>query len=439
VARLDSFDAQERRAALEELAGGPEPHWRAEVNLHCHTFFSYNARGYSPSRVAWEAFDYGLEVTAIVDFDVLDGVAEFLGASQLLGLKCAAGLESRVFVEEYRDSEINPPHEPGVYYLAGLGFTGLPEPGTAAAGTLADMADCARRRNVAMIERVNAHLDAVTIDYERDVLPLTPKGNATERHMLVAYERRAREILGRGDELARFWSAKLEEPLASIRELLGDAVALKGLIRSRLMKFGGPGYAAPGEGSFPRLDDAVAMILSCGGVPSACWLDGTSAGEADPVAHFAFMRAKGIPTVTIIPDRNWNISDPDERALKVENLGRAMKAAAELEMPVLVGTEMNKDGQKFVDTFDAPALAPWRQAFLDAGHLIWGHTLLKMTCGVGFTGPWAEAHFGPDKGALTSFFRRVGERPFPSPAVWASLQAAGADVEPDDVLAFLSQ
>ena len=35
--------------------------------------------------------------------------------------------------------------------------------------------------------RVNAYLDPVTIDYERDVLPLTPAGNATERHMLVAY------------------------------------------------------------------------------------------------------------------------------------------------------------------------------------------------------------------------------------------------------------
>ena len=39
-----------------------------------------------------------------------------------------------------------------------------------------------------MIARLNAYFAPVMVDYDRDVLPLTPAGNATERHMLAAYD-----------------------------------------------------------------------------------------------------------------------------------------------------------------------------------------------------------------------------------------------------------
>lgn len=443
VEKLDSFDAEERCRALEELAvredaeEAPEP--RPEVNLHCHTFFSYNAYGYSPSRFAWEAHRYGLAVAGIVDFDVLDGVREFLAAGRLLKLKAAAGFESRVFVPEYSDVEINSPREPGIYYLVGTGFTGLPELGTRAAETLEAMARCAQGRNRKMIGRVNEHLDPVTIDYEDDVLPLTPAGNATERHLLVAYEQRARELFPDEEERAEFWAAKLEEPEENVRGLLDDVVSLKKLIRARLMKYGGVGYAPPEEGSFPVLDDVVQMTLDCGAVPSAAWLDGTSEGEVDPVRHFKFMLDKGIPTITIIPDRNWNLDDARERQLKVENLHAALEAAAELEMPVLVGTEMNKHGQKFVDTFDAPAMEPYRQQFLDGAHVAWGHTLLKTTAGVGMTGEWAEKHFGDDRAARNRFFRRLGAATYPEGRTLEELSVRGADLTPEHALGLVAE
>jgi len=433
VAQLDSPDAAERRSALEQLAAArphAQPPRRPEINLHCHTFFSYNAYGYSPSRFAWEAWDYGLEVAGIVDFDVLDGVVEFLEAGRLLGLKTVAGFETRVFIREYSDKVINSPHEPGVCYLAGVGFTAPPETDTEAARVLASMAACARRRNTRMLDRINEHLDPVSVDYEQDVLPLTPAGNATERHMLVAYERAAREALPAPDDLTAFWAEKLDEPIKKVRGLPNDAVALKNLIRGRLMKHGGVGYAAPDEGSFPALEDVVEMTLACGSVPSGCWLDGTNPGEADPLEHFAFFRSKGIPTITIIPDRNWNLRDSDERALKVGNLHRALEAAAQLQLPVLVGTEMNKAGQKFVDTFAAPEMEPYRQSFLDGAHVAWGHTLLKMTAGVGLTGDWADRHFGGDARARNEFFRRIGEAPYPNADAMSALAATGPDTDP---------
>jgi hypothetical protein len=44
--------------------------------LHAHTFFSYNAYGYSPSHFAFLARIRGLAVAGIVDFDMLDGMEE---------------------------------------------------------------------------------------------------------------------------------------------------------------------------------------------------------------------------------------------------------------------------------------------------------------------------------------------------------------------------
>jgi len=435
VERLGSFDAAERRDALERLGeafpGGPT---KPEVNLHCHTFFSYNASGYSPSRFAWEARRYGLAVAGIVDFDVLDGVEEFLEAGRLLALKTVAGFETRVFVPEYADKVLNSPNEPGVFYLVGSGFTHRPEPGTTAAATLAKMAGCARDRNMHMAELINEYLAPVTVDYERDVVSLTPAGNATERHMLTAYDRRARELFSDDERLAAFWSEKLGEPVERVRALLDDVVSLKNLIRSRLMKYGGVGYAAPEQGSFPTLDDVVRMTLDCGAVPSGCWLDGTSDGEEDTEGLFRFLRSKGVPTVTIIPDRNWNIKDPDERATKIRNFQDSLAAAERLAMPVFVGTEMNKAGAKFVDTFDAPEMSPHRDAFLDGAHFAWGHTLLKMTAGMGCTGAWADEQFGDDLARRNAFFRRLGEMAYPGTRVLDSLAGLGPDAVPGDVL-----
>jgi len=68
------------------------------VNLHCHTFFSYNSYGYSPTKFAWLARKAGLAVVGTVDFDVLDALDEFRRACRLLGLKGCSGLETRVYI-----------------------------------------------------------------------------------------------------------------------------------------------------------------------------------------------------------------------------------------------------------------------------------------------------------------------------------------------------
>ncbi|MBN1816576.1 MAG: hypothetical protein JW828_04400, partial [Sedimentisphaerales bacterium] len=107
--QLDSFDREKRFTALQELialAGAGRIEFPAptdKVNMHCHTFYSYNSYGYSPSKYAWLAKRNGLALAGIVDFDVLDGLDEFVDAGRLLDLPACGGLETRVFVPEFAD------------------------------------------------------------------------------------------------------------------------------------------------------------------------------------------------------------------------------------------------------------------------------------------------------------------------------------------------
>jgi len=172
---LDSFQETTRRDALQRLhelaiKHGLYPEPRPYVNLHCHTFYSYNAYGYSPSKFAWLARRRGLMVAGIVDFDVLDGMEEFLWAGELLGLRTVVSLESRVFVPEFETRVINSPGEPGVAYHMGVGFTTPPRT-EFSTRFLELMRYTAQQRNRELLERVNAYLDPVVLDYDKDVLP----------------------------------------------------------------------------------------------------------------------------------------------------------------------------------------------------------------------------------------------------------------------------
>jgi hypothetical protein len=407
--RLNDFAPDVRARALVELVSlaqqGQVPlEPESEVaNMHCHTFFSFNAYGHSPPSLAWLAKRRGFELMGIVDFDVLDGVDEFLDACDQVGVRGSAGIETRVFIPEFATREINSPGEPGVCYHMGIGFTSSRVPETVS-GILADLRQRAARRNVSIISRVNAHLDPVTIDYERDVLPLSPGGTPTERHIVVAYVRSAERTL---PNQVGFWADKLEVAPDQASTLIGDAPKFQNLIRAKLMKRGGIGYVHPTPDMFPSVEEFHKLILACGALPCAAWLDGTSAGERAIEALLELLISKGVVALNIIPDRNWNIGDPEIRRVKVQNLHDVVQLAQELALPLNIGTEMNSFGQKLVDDFDAPELAPVRQAFMDGAHFIYGHTVLQRTLGLGYQSQWASTYL-PSRRERNDFYTRVG-------------------------------
>ena len=209
LAELSSFEPAVRRNALRGLAASaaPRPAEKPWVNMHLHTFFSFNGEGWSPSRLAWESRQAGLYAAGIVDFDVLAGNDEWFEATDLLGVRAAAGFETRVFLSEFAEHEISSPGEPGVSYYMGFGFVKPPAPGSDAAARFVQFLRQSHQRNREVIARLNVRLGDARLDYEADVLPLTPAGNATERHIVRAYHEKALKLAG-GDraKAAAFWA-----------------------------------------------------------------------------------------------------------------------------------------------------------------------------------------------------------------------------------------
>jgi hypothetical protein len=421
--QLDSFDVAQRRSALTELCrlaySGqvPVPDPGTDVNLHSHTFFSYNAYGYSPSKFAWLARKRGLAAAGVVDFDVLDALEEFLEAARLVGIKSCVSLESRVFVPEFGTRVINSPGEPGISYHMGVGFTRPVE-----YPFLAEMRSAAAQRTREMVGRVNAFMKPVQLDFERDVLPLTPKGNATERHLCEAYERKAAEVFPDADQRSAYW-----------KEKLGDAppagAKLQNLIRAKTMKRGGAGYVQPGKGSFPLMADMNRFVLDCGAIPTLTWLDGTSDGEQCIEELFEVNIASGAAALNIIPDRNYT---PGVKDQKLKNLYQVVEMAEQRNFPVIVGTEMNSPGNKFVDSFDTVELKPLVAVFLKGAHIAYAHSVLQRQSGLGYLSTWARDSF-PGGAAKNDFFETLGRAL--SPASEERLAGLSPSATPAEILA----
>jgi hypothetical protein len=405
--KLDSLDRAERKEALSSLCERAktgeitfsEP-IRA-VNLHCHTFFSYNCYGYSPSKIAYLARKAGLAVAGIVDFDVLDGLDEFMEAGRMLGLKTCAGMETRVFVPEFADRVINSPGEPGISYHMGIGLVKSQLPAEQEK-FLEGLRRTAQQRNTELMERVNDYLSPVRIDYEKDVLSLTPAGNATERHLCIAYARKAGELFGESTKLADFWSEKLDVDASGFEG--PESMDLLNTIRAKTIKLGGAGYVQPDGGAFVKMEEMNKFVLAVGGIPTMTWLDGTSDGEKEIERLIEVGMETGAAAINIIPDRNYTPNDKDK---KLVNLYRVVELTQKLHLVVVIGTEMNSAGQKFVDDFDSQELSPLLPTFLEGAYIVYAHSVLQRKASLGYMSSWAEDNFksAADK---NEFFHEVG-------------------------------
>ncbi len=340
---MNSFDSAVRKAQLEQAVKET-----TVFNLHCHSFFSYNGYGYSPTALAILAKKASWRAIGMVDFDVLDGVDEFLSATKTLGIPAIAGMETRVFIPELAQAEINSPGEPGIAYHLGYGFKASKVP-AAAEKFAAELREKARARTRTVVELVNTYLTETQLDFEEVAKEFTPAGNVTERHVCLAYRLAAEKRFPDEAERSAYWTEKLGKYEA-------DPVKLEALIRSKTMKKGGVGYMEAKAESFPTLEEMNRFVEACGALPTVAWLNGCSAGEADPGKLLDLHIKYGAKAVTLIPDRNWNVADPEKRQKLVAEMDRFLAAAAERNLPVFAGTEMNAPGQKLADDFTVPEL-----------------------------------------------------------------------------------
>jgi len=431
--KLDSFDVSVRKEALVKLktladSGKIEfAMLSSETNMHFHTFFSFNAEGYSPSRIVWLSKKAGLALAGMVDFDVLDGLNEFYEAASQLSLKGCVGMETRVFVPEFADKVINSPGEPGIAYHMGVGFSSstLSEDLEEFKASLVAMV---AKRNRGMLDRVNSHLAPVVLDYEKDVWPLTPSNNATERHICLAFTRKAKEMFPDDKALQQFWADKLGwTPELSD---LPEGRNLINTIRAKTMKRGGVGYVQPDAGSFPTMADMNGFVFAAGGIPCLAWLDGTSDGEQEMEELLEIAMSSGVAAVNIIPDRNYTpqLGEDDEKCRKLYEF---VDICQKLDLPIIAGTEMNSPGQKFVDDFNSSELKPFVPVFLKGALIVYAHTVLSRQCGLGYVGDWADENFG-SRADKNVFFEGLGKAL--SPEKENLLSDLSGDVKPQDIL-----
>lgn len=413
--QLDLFSLEERKSAFLALLEKARQNGMIFleplplVNLHFHTFFSFNACGYSPLHILWLAKKRGLRMAGSVDFDVLHALPEFLWGGLTIHLAVSSGLETRIFLPEFRDKELSSPNEPGVAYYMGNGFTRLPEKDSRAEAILTKLYQIAQTRNQKVLEKINAYLTPVEVHYEQEVLPLTPSQNPTERHLVVALATKAEKLIPDLEERIRFWSERLEEKSEKVKALLSDRASFYDLIRMKLMKFGGVGYVKQDAGDFPTLQEVNEMIWELHAIPSFSWLYGLSSGEQDTARLFDFCLDARVETIFFVPDRNWNVPNEEERRVKVEKMCRMVEEAKKRHMPIFVGTELNRYGQKFVDDFDSPYLVPLAPYFLWSASLLWGHVVMELGSQRGYSSSWAKKHL-PARRVRNEFFARLGEK-----------------------------
>ena len=405
-AALYGEEVDARLAALRALREGAGPRARKGTNLHIHTNESFSAFR-SPTEAVWQAVREGVAVLGINDHYTVAGHDEFRRACEIARLPATFSMEAVAMdrAAEARGELTNDPGNPGRTYLCAKGITRLPPEDSPAMESLATMRAALERRNREMTDRVRRLFpqrmgaDGPTWD---DVLGLTPRGNATERHIAKAISihlRRLAEERGIGvtDAVAQCCAAV---PPGD------DDAALQNFIRSKLLKAGGPCYVEEAPDAFLPVEDMRDLFLAFGAIPTYPVLaNPVTDGEKDIRALMDRLEAIHILALEVIPHRNTK-----------ERLAEVIDAAAERHWPVFNGTEHNTPERR-------PMLAPLS---LDPDFLPWFDRSAAVLLGHQALGARGEPGFVNDHGTPTladaqdrlNHFGRAGM------AVWRDTEGA---------------
>lgn len=212
IERLNSKSAKQRLAALKELkAITPEREkGKGYTNNHVHTKYSFSP--YSPTRAIYEAYMSGLATVGIMDHDSMAGAKEFVEAGEIMGIVTTVGFEIRTDWSDtpFSGKKINNPDQLNCGYIC---VHGVPHQSIDAVEEYLSKIRLARNeRNKRMVLNINSHLDDITLDFEKDVIPISyadDGGVITERHILYVLALKLLKHFGRGEKLSHYISNDL--------------------------------------------------------------------------------------------------------------------------------------------------------------------------------------------------------------------------------------
>jgi len=171
------------------------------INNHIHTTYSFSP--YSPTAAVYAARMEGLCTAGIIDHDSISGAEEFLEAAKLVDMPVTIGMEARVSMDGTRleGRRTNNPDQVGVSYMT---IQSVPHDKIKVLTEFFKPYQAARHaRNRKMIEKINS-LVGVSLDYDRDVLPLSmaaENGGVTERHLMYALAIELVKQVGKGQPM----------------------------------------------------------------------------------------------------------------------------------------------------------------------------------------------------------------------------------------------
>ena len=201
--KLNAATAAERLENLKEVLKDTTfpPMVPQYINNHIHTTYSFSP--YSPTAAVYAARMEGLCTAGIIDHDSISGAREFLEAAKLVDMPVTIGMEARISMDGTRleGRRTNNPDQVGVSYMT---IQGVPHDKIDTLTEFFKPYQAARHaRNRQMIERINA-LVGVSLDYDRDVLPLSEaanNGGVTERHLMYALALELEKQVGKGQPM----------------------------------------------------------------------------------------------------------------------------------------------------------------------------------------------------------------------------------------------
>jgi hypothetical protein len=334
-----------RLDALRELCGRLGERPRLGTNCHIHTNESFSVFR-SPAEAVWQAAREGIALLGINDHYTTAGHDEFRRACAIAAIDAVFSMEA-VAMDRAAEAEgllLNDPDNPGRVYLCGKGITRIPPESSSAARNLARMRAALERRNREMTAKAGQlfrqRLGVEGPSWE-DVLALTPRGNATERHV-------SRAIL-------KWMPAPVSE---SIEKLTGaappprtDDASLENFLRAKLLKRGCACYEPETGDAFVSSEELRQMFLAYGSIPTYPVLGNpVTPGERDIEGLLDRLESMGFYAVEVIPHRNTR-----------ERLAEIVSAARRRWWPVFNGTEHNTPEERpMLDPFALdPEFEPW--------------------------------------------------------------------------------
>lgn len=276
LALLNAPNGIENLKALMETE--PAPDTGRDVNNHIHTTYSFSP--YTPTAAVWFARAAGLCTCGLMDHDSIAGADEFLAAAKAAKMSATIGLECRVSMKNtpFGDRKLNNPDQAGVAYMA---LHGVPHNRARELNDFfAPYREKRNERNRKMVAAVNEMMGkyGVTIDFERDVLPLSnyvKGGSVTERHISSALAYRMLDVIGRGEKLVSFIKTELQLPLsAKIEGYLTDdenphaMYDLLGWIKSQLIAR----FYIDADEELPDVHEVLALSDRIGAISAYAYL-----------------------------------------------------------------------------------------------------------------------------------------------------------------------